>query len=216
MKKKKRKDQWARRVWGRRQVRPDEQKKQKISAFPLPFRLSVRKVLGSWKSLSFTNFGINTEARGRAGFRQTLPETTVGTGCEGSRAVVCPHSMVSPVSGTDWASHHPGVNTHQITANLSGEPRLVLSMHPWHIANDHRKMHTCTGYTGTDSWFLEVHSTAEAPAWSIIMNWFPDEGKKTKNKKNTLKLSGGTQTHLHLQSWELEQKSSLQQSLLGM
>lgn len=88
----------------------------------------------------------------------------MGTGCEGSQAVVCPHSTVSPVSGTDWASHQPGVNTHQITANLSGEPRLVLSVHPWHIANDRRKMDTCTGYTSIDRCFLEGHSSAEAPA----------------------------------------------------
>ena len=52
----------------------------------------------------------------------------------------------------------------RVTANLSGEPRLVLSVHPWHIASDHRKMDTCTGYSSIDRCFLEGHSSAEAPA----------------------------------------------------
>ena len=102
---KKRKDQWDRRVWERRQVRPDKQKKQKILAFPLPLRLSFNSGEEStWQSkvIVFHQFlhQHGGQRKGRvSGFRQTLLETTVGTGCEGSRAVVCPHSMVSPVSG---------------------------------------------------------------------------------------------------------------------
>ena len=50
-------------------------------------------------------------------------------------------------------------------------------------------------------------STVQQKPLPEALSWtdFPMK-EKNKKQKNTLKLSGGTQTHLHLQSWELEQK----------
>ena len=148
---------------------PMNKKKQKISAFPLPFRLSSH--LGeesTWQSkvIVFHQFWHQHGGQRRAGSQgpdrpcwRPLWAQDVRRARQWS-AHIPRFSCVRDRLGL----HQPGVNTHQITANLSGEPRLVLSVHPWHIASDHRKMDTCTGYSSIDRCFLEGHSSAEAPA----------------------------------------------------